>query len=164
MCVSWGKFFSYDACIIRGCIYTIKRVLSTSRRDLQVYSAKFHVESTARSIWIASVSIVHAKDLWRFVVVGWWFYWRSFPDFIVHSVRESHSVTSALRHVNPKTFPQNKPIHFDKEGSVFVIKIWALSWFLFCICIFAGKIEVKPDMSYWEAGLCHFVGDCKYKR
>ena len=28
----------------------------------------------------------------------------------------------------------------------------------------SGKVELKPDMSWWEASKCRFVGDAKYKR
>ena len=28
----------------------------------------------------------------------------------------------------------------------------------------AGRVPLKPDLSWWEAGTCSFVGDVKYKR
>ena len=28
----------------------------------------------------------------------------------------------------------------------------------------AGRVKLKPDLSWWESGLCRFVGDAKYKR
>ena len=28
----------------------------------------------------------------------------------------------------------------------------------------AGRIRLKPDLSWWESGTCTFVGDAKYKR
>ena len=59
---------------------------------------------------------------------------RVFEDFVVTALRETLGVTQhSLR--------QGATLHLDR----------------------AGKIDVQPDLSWWESGQYRFVGDVKYK-
>ena len=61
-----------------------------------------------------------------------------FEDFVVVALRE------ALR-LSPRVFPQGAAGHTLALDS-------------------AGRVRLEPDISWWDAGRCVFVGDVKYKR
>jgi 5-methylcytosine-specific restriction enzyme subunit McrC len=61
-----------------------------------------------------------------------------FEDFVVIALREALGLSE-------RTFPQgarSRPLALDT----------------------AGKVHLKPDLSWWEGNRCVFVGDVKYKR
>jgi 5-methylcytosine-specific restriction enzyme subunit McrC len=63
---------------------------------------------------------------------------RVFEDFVVIALRD------ALR-LTPAAFPQNaagRSLHLDV----------------------AQRVELRPDISWWDGSICRFVGDVKYKR
>ena len=58
-----------------------------------------------------------------------------FEDFVVTALREKLGLTE-------HTLKQGASLHLDT----------------------ANRIDVRPDLSWWELGQCRFVGDVKYKR
>lgn len=64
--------------------------------------------------------------------------WKVFEDFVTVALRECLGL-------NPQNFPQNA------QGR----KLW--------LDQNQRKIELLPDLSWWEDGQCRFVGDVKYK-
>ena len=60
---------------------------------------------------------------------------RVFEDFVVTALREKLGLTE-------RVLRQGESLHLDK----------------------GRKIDVRPDLSWWQSGQCLFVGDVKYKR
>ena len=63
---------------------------------------------------------------------------RAFEDFVVVALREALQLTE-------RDFPQGS------KGRGLTLDV-------------RGKIKLEPDISWWDAGTCVFVGDAKYKR
>ena len=60
---------------------------------------------------------------------------RVFEDFVVTALREKLGLTE-------RVLKQGESLRLDR----------------------ARKIDVRPDLSWWQSGQCLFVGDVKYKR
>lgn len=62
-----------------------------------------------------------------------------FEDFILVALRRCEALSSLKP--NASKLRQGHSLAFDRQGSIII----------------------KPDISFWESGLCKFVGDVKYK-
>lgn len=125
--------------------YSSKWTLLSSTRNFTISTlAQRDAQVPARSCCRTFVSALDVEDIWRWVRQNPKTYVLSnnlhqWVDFVVCALRASKSLQPLFP--TRANFVQNKSISFDTQG----------------------KVEIKPDLSYWSGGRCIFLADAKYK-